>query len=125
MSKTKKEEKFGVRKNLSEYFQSKTEQLKSQVLVSTPIIYHSGERGANCEAYFRDFLRPYLPNRIGIETGFVVNKDSDENSLEFYQSLDDLRSKGKDPSISNQSDILFVDCFKNASLCAEKSFSRA
>jgi hypothetical protein len=57
--------------------------MKMQVDLMTPVIVHSGEMGDNDHLWFADFLREYLPSKVGIDTGFVVNQESDKGPLTF------------------------------------------
>ncbi len=86
----------------------------------TPVIVHSGEMGDNDHAWFADLLRQYLPQKYGVDTGFVVNKESDEGSANFFDTSDKPRTQ--DPFISPQIDILLLDVLHNAPFCAEKTF---
>lgn len=68
------------RTDLSGYFKEISRRLKAQVEVLTPIIHHHGEMGDNDHLWFADLLRKQMPKRIGVDTGYVVNYESDANS---------------------------------------------
>lgn len=105
---------------LSGYFQEITRRLKAQVDVQTRIIVHPGEMGDNDHLWFADLLRKYLPGRVGVETGFVVNHESDKVSREFFERPGAVRSQ--DEGIGPQCDVLLVDIQNNAPLCCEQAF---
>jgi hypothetical protein len=86
----------------------------------TPVIVHSGEMGDNDHQWFAELLRQYLPHRYGVDTGFVVNCDSDKGSADFFSA--DCAPRSQDPYISNQMDILLLDVMHNAPFCSEKTF---
>lgn len=108
------------RTDLKGYFQGISQRLDVQASLMTPVIVHSGEMGDNDHGWFSDFLRQYLPQRIGIDTGFVVNCDSDKGSAEFFAANGGARTQDK--NIGPQSDILVLDVLNNAPFCVEKSF---
>ena len=66
------------RTGLSGYFKGISQRIQTQVSVMSPVIVHSGEMGDNDHQWFAELLRQYLPQRIGVDTGFVVNCDSDK-----------------------------------------------
>lgn len=108
------------RTDLSGYFQGISDRLKLQVQTMSPVIVHSGEMGDNDHAWFAEFVRQYLPKRIGVDTGFVVNSQSDNASKEFFSTVAGARHQ--DDSIGPQSDILLLDILDNAPFCVEKTF---
>jgi hypothetical protein len=108
------------RTDLKGYFQGIGQRLDLQFRLMTPVVAHSGEMGDNDHAWFADFLRQYLPLRIGVDTGFVVNCDSDKSSANFFAAAAEPR--GQDKSIGPQSDILLLDVINNAPFCVEKTF---
>jgi hypothetical protein len=108
------------RTNISGYFKEISRRLKAQVDVLTPIITHPGEMGDNDHLWFADLVRQHMPKRIGVDTGFVVNRDSDKNSAEWFATTRDHRAEDK--SISPQTDILLLDVLLNAPLCSEQAF---
>jgi hypothetical protein len=108
------------RQSLPGYFKGLSDRLKQQVESMTPVIVHSGEMGDNDHGWFADLLRQYLPQKYGVDTGFVVNKDSDKGSADFFAAGKEPRSQ--DPYISSQIDILLLDVLHNAPFCSEKSF---
>lgn len=112
--------KASPRTNLSGYFKEISRRLQAQVEVLTPIISHHGEMGDNDHLWFADLLRKHMPKRIGVDTGFVVNYESDVNSREWFASTSDHRKE--DESIGPQSDILLLDVLENAPLCTEQAF---
>lgn len=89
------------RTTIPEYFSAISERLQRQAQSMTPIITHHGEKGDNDHAWFTDLVRQYIPSRFGVDTGFVVNVNSD---------------------IGPQSDILILDTHNNTPLCSEKVF---
>ena len=108
------------RTDISGYFKEISRRLETQVEILTPIVTHSGEMGDNDHLWFADLLRKYLPTRIGVDTGFVVNFESDARSRAWFETTDDHRKT--DESIGPQSDILLLDVLENAPLCAEQAF---
>ena len=108
------------RTDLSGYFKEISRRLQAQVEVLTPIITHPSEMGDNDHLWFADLLRKQMPQRIGVDTGFVVNCESDANSKDWFATITDHRKE--DESISPQSDILILDILENAPLCSEQSF---
>lgn len=108
------------RTDLSGYFKEISRRLQAQVEVLTPIITHPGEMGDNDHLWFADVLRKQMPQRIGVDTGFVVNYESDANSRDWFAKTKDHREE--DESIGPQSDILLLDILENAPLCSEQAF---
>ncbi len=108
------------RTNISGYFKEISRRLKAQVDVLTPIITHRGEMGDNDHLWFADLIRQHMPHRIGVDTGFVVNHESDKSSEEWFATTEDHRAEDK--SIGPQSDILLLDLLLNAPLCSEQAF---
>jgi hypothetical protein len=108
------------RTDLPGYFHGLSERLDLQVKLMTPVIVHSGEMGDNDHGWFAELLRQYLPQRIGVDTGFVVNCDSDGGSADFFNTGEKPRTQ--DPFISPQMDILLLDVHENAPFCVEKTF---
>jgi len=108
------------RTDLSGYFTEISRRLQTQVEVLTPIIDHPGEMGDNDHLWFADLLRKHLPARIGVDTGFVVNCESDAKSREWFEKTADHRQP--DEGIGPQSDILLLDVLENAPLCPELAF---
>jgi hypothetical protein len=108
------------RTSLPGYFQGISNRLREQVRLMTPIVVHSGEMGHNDQTWFADLLQSYLPSRIGVGTGFVVNSKSDEGSAEFFSTSKTPRTQ--DTNIGPQSDILLVDELDNAPFCCERTF---
>lgn len=106
------------RTTLSGYFKEISRRLQAQVEVMTPVISHRGEMGDNDHEWFAKLLRRYMPNRIGIDTGFVVNFESDARCRDGSEQ----EISGGDNGIGPQSDILLVDVLENAPLCSEESF---
>jgi hypothetical protein len=86
----------------------------------TPVVVHSGEMGDNDHGWFADLLRQYLPQKYGVDTGFVVNHESDKGSADFFDTSGKPRTQ--DPSISPQMDILVLDVLHNVPFCSEKTF---
>jgi hypothetical protein len=72
--------------------------------------------GDNDHAWFANLVRDYLPQRIRLDTGFVVNHQSDRQSLAHEDS------RSQDKGIGPQTDILLVDVMDNAPLCVEQTF---
>src|SRR5437870_11243278 len=107
------------RTDLPTYFRGLSDRLENQAKAMTPVIVHSGEMGDNDHHWFADLLRQYLPLRYGVDTGFVVNCDSDKGSADFFKA--DGKSRVQDPYISNQMDILLLDVMHNAPFCSERS----
>lgn len=120
LSNTMEEDTRLPRIDLKGYFKGISDRLEIQVKLMTPVIVHSGEMGDNDHAWFARFLRQYVPQRIGIDTGFVVNCDSDKGSAEFFSANAGPRTQ--DDSIGPQSDILLLDTHFNAPFCVEESF---
>jgi hypothetical protein len=108
------------RTDLPGYFKGLADRLAHQVRVLTPVIVHSGEMGDNDHLWFTDLLRNYLPTRIGLGTGFVVNAESDKASAQYFAAQAGPRQVDK--SVGPQSDILLLDVLNNAPFCPEKSF---
>ncbi len=108
------------RTDLSGYFKEISRRLQAQVEVLTPIITHQGEKGDNDHLWFADLLRKHMPQRIGVDTGFVVNYESDRKSMQWFAETKDHREQ--DESIGPQSDILLLDVLQNAPLCSEQAF---
>src|SRR6266404_827349 len=108
------------RTDLPGYFKGISRRLELQVELMTPIIVHSGEMGDNDHGWFADLLRQYLPQKFGVDTGFVVNCESDKGSARFFDAGDHARTQ--DPFISPQMDILVLDVLHNAPFCVEKTF---
>lgn len=108
------------RTDLKGYFKGLSDRIDRQVSLMTPVIVHSGEMGDNDHHWFADFLRQYLPQRIGVDTGFVVNLDSDKGSADFFAAKAGPRTADK--SIGPQTDILLLDVLHNAPFCSEKTF---
>lgn len=108
------------RTSIGGYFDTIRGIMQAQVKTLTPVIVHSGEMGANDAGCFAELLRKYMPQRIGVDTGFVVNSDSDSLSAEYLARGAGPRTKDK--AISPQSDILLVDALNNAPLCVESAF---
>jgi hypothetical protein len=109
------------RTSLSDYFGGLSQRLRLQVQQMTPIIVHSGEMGDNDQEWLSELIKAHLPRRFGVETGFVVNRDSDRASADFF-SLDS-GSRDQDDSIGPQTDILITDDHYNAPFCRERSFA--
>jgi hypothetical protein len=109
-----------ARTDLPGYFRGISQRLELQVKLMTPVIVHSGEMGDNDHGWFADLLRQYLPQKYGVDTGFVVNHESDKGSADFFDTSGKPRSQ--DPSISPQMDILVLDVLHNAPFCSEKTF---
>lgn len=55
----------------ADYFTYRVDDLRSGLNRSTSILSHYGETGTNLEMAVKDFLAEYIPNKIGIESGFV------------------------------------------------------
>jgi hypothetical protein len=108
------------RTDLPSYFKGLSDRLEHQVKTMTPVIVHSGEMGDNDHQWFAELLRLYVPHCYGIDTGFVVNCDSDKGSADFFNA--DSKPRNQDPYISNQMDILILDVMHNAPFCSEKTF---
>jgi hypothetical protein len=108
------------RTDLPGYFKGLSDRLEYQVRTMTPVIVHSGEMGDNDHQWFAELLRQYLPHRYEVDTGFVVNCDSDKGSADFFSA--DCAPRTQDPYISNQMDILLLDVMHNAPFCSEKTF---
>ncbi len=108
------------RTDLPSYFEGISKRLELQVQLMTPVIVHSGEMGDNDHGWFAELLRQYLPQKIGVDTGFVVNNESDQGSANFFAAGNEPRMQ--DPFISPQMDILLLDVLHNAPFCAEKAF---
>ena len=108
------------RTDLPGYFKGISRRLQLQVELMTPVIVHSGEMGDNDHGWFADLLRQYLPQKIGVDTGFVVNCESDKGSADFFDTGD--RPRTQDPFISRRMDILLLDVLHNAPFCVEKTF---
>jgi|GEM_PF-4218983 len=109
------------RTDLNGCFQGISERLQTQATLLTPVIVHSGEMGDNDHSWFADFLRQYFPRRFGVDTGFVVNCDSDKGSADFFAAKEGPRAVDK--NIGPQSDILLLDVLYNTSFCIEKTFT--
>lgn len=110
----------GGRTSLATYFNEIARRVQLQAELLTPVVVHRGEMGLNDQLWFVELLRKYLPSRIGIETGFVVNFESDKKSVDWANSAADKRKP--DYGIGPQSDILLTDVLHNAPLCAELAF---
>jgi len=108
------------RTDLSGYFREVSRRLKAQVEVLTPIIPHHGDMGDNDHLWFADLIRQHMPQRIGVDTGFAVNCESDKKSKAWFEETEDHRQQDK--SIGPQSDILLLDVLHNAPLCCEQAF---
>jgi hypothetical protein len=108
------------RTNISGYFNEVSRRLRKQAEIMTPIVVHHGEMGDNDHLWFAELLRKHLPTRIGVDTGFVVNYESDKNSMVWFATTKDHRAT--DESIGPQSDILLTDVHGNAPLCPELAF---
>jgi hypothetical protein len=54
-----------------DYFTYRADDLRSSLKLSTSILQHHGETGANLEFAVKNFLKEYIPNKIGVESGFV------------------------------------------------------
>jgi hypothetical protein len=108
------------RTDLPGYFQGISQRLELQVQLMTPVVVHSGEMGDNDHGWFADLLRQYLPQKYGVDTGFVVNHESDKGSADFFATSGKPRTQ--DPFISPQMDILVLDVLHNAPFCSEKTF---
>jgi hypothetical protein len=108
------------RTDLPGYFQGISQRLELQVQLMTPVIVHSAEMGDNDHVWFADLFRQYLPQKYGVDTGFVVNHESDKGSADFFATSGKPRTQ--DPFISPQMDILVLDVLHNAPFCSEKTF---
>jgi hypothetical protein len=108
------------RTDLPGYFQGISQRLELQVQLMTPVVVHSGEMGDNDHGWFADLLRQYLPQKYGVDTGFVVNHESDKGSADFFTTSGKPRIQ--DPFISPQMDILVLDVLHNVPFCSEKTF---
>jgi hypothetical protein len=108
------------RTDISGYFKEISRRLEAQVAILTPIITHAGEMGDNDHLWFAELLRKQMPARIGVDTGFVVNSESDAKSQEWFNTTVDHRAE--DESLGPQSDILLLDVLENAPLCSEQAF---
>jgi hypothetical protein len=93
---------------LSGYFEEISRRLHMQAATLTGVITHRGLMGDNDHLSFAELLRQNLPARYGVDTGFVVNSESDRN--EHAQS------------ISDQCDILILDIQNNTPLCTQPAF---
>jgi hypothetical protein len=120
MARKKRPSSKMPRMSLPGYFKGLSDRLESQVKTMTPVIVHSGEMGDNDHLWFADLLRQYLPLRYGVDTGFVVNCESDRGSADFFKA--DAKPRDQDPHISSQMDTLLLDVMHNAPFCVEKTF---
>ncbi|MEN3942297.1 DUF6602 domain-containing protein [Prosthecobacter sp. SYSU 5D2] len=96
------------RTNLPGYFEEISRRLQMQADILTCVVTHRGLMGDNDHQSFAELLRQNLPARYGVDTGFVVNSESDRS--EHAQS------------ISSQCDILILDILNNAPLCTQSAF---
>ena len=101
------------RLTIPQYFSGIANKLKNQTTSLTPISRHSGDKGDNDHAVFAEILRDYLPTRIGIDNGYVIN------SLSDIAETDPNHAKYK---IGPSSDILLGDYLENSPLSTEKAF---
>ena len=60
---------------LGKYYEGITRQLRAEVDVINALFSHQGEKGAGNEEALRSIVRSFVPERFGVGTGFVIDKN--------------------------------------------------
>lgn len=60
---------------LGKYYEGITRQLRAEVDVINALFSHQGEKGSGNEEALRRIVRSFVPERFGVGTGFVIDKN--------------------------------------------------
>ena len=60
---------------LGKYYEGITRQLRAEVDVINALFSHQGEKGSGNEEALRSIVRSFVPERFGVGTGFVIDKN--------------------------------------------------